>query len=102
MRRRCLGDGAYRPVGRNPFSRGMRQDCAEPNDPDTLIDRGGLHGGDLMLAQRLAHNVEPTRERHITEGPFGSASLFSPDGANERFFRVDKLGLCCIGLADCP
>jgi hypothetical protein len=33
-----------------------------------LVDRGGLHGGDLVLAQALADNVEPTGQRRRAEG----------------------------------
>ena len=32
-----------------------------------LVDRGGLQGGDLMLPQCLAHDVEATRERRVAE-----------------------------------
>src|SRR6516162_10141571 len=59
MRRRCLGDGADWPVRRNPFSRGMRQDRAEPNDPNALIDRGGLHGGDSCWLKVLRTMSSP-------------------------------------------
>jgi hypothetical protein len=50
MWRRRLRYGADRPVGRNPFPGGMRQDGGEVDDTGVLIDRGGLHGRDLMLA----------------------------------------------------
>ena len=33
--------------------------------PSGLVDGGGLHRGDLMLPQRLAHDVEPAGERRI-------------------------------------
>jgi hypothetical protein len=32
-----------------------------------VVDRGRLHGGDLMLAQGLAHNVEPATEWCVTK-----------------------------------
>jgi hypothetical protein len=32
------------------YSRGMGQNRAEPDDAGGLIDGGGLHGRDLMLA----------------------------------------------------
>jgi hypothetical protein len=32
-----------------------------------MVDRGGLHSGDFMLAQSLAYNVEPAGERCVTK-----------------------------------
>src|SRR6516164_10124952 len=63
-----VSDGADRPIRGDPFSRGMRQNRAEPNDASGFIDRGGLYCGDLMLAQGLAHDIESARERRIAEG----------------------------------
>ena len=36
--------------------------------PRRLVDRGAMDGGDLMLTERLAHDVEATRQRGIAEG----------------------------------
>jgi hypothetical protein len=36
-------DGTDRPIRGNPFSGGMRQNRAEPEDASGLIDRGGLY-----------------------------------------------------------
>ena len=47
---RCLADGADRPVRGDPFTRGMRQNRAEPDDAGSCVNGGGLHGRDLMLA----------------------------------------------------
>ena len=58
-----FADRADRPVRGDPLARGMRQNGAEPDNPGTLVNRGGLHRRDLMLAQSLAHDVEPARER---------------------------------------
>ena len=66
----CLGDGADRPVRGDPFPRGMRQHGGQVDDARALVDRGGLHGGDLMLAQGLAHDVETARQRGIAERLF--------------------------------
>src|SRR5262249_12952216 len=56
---RGFADRTDRPIRCYPFSRGMGEDRAEPDNPTRLVNRGGLHGRDLMLAQGLAHNVEP-------------------------------------------
>ncbi len=61
MRARHLGHGTDRPIRGNPFAGGMRQHGGQVHDAGGLIDRGGLHGGDLVLAERLAHDVEATR-----------------------------------------
>src|SRR5262249_17349791 len=53
-----LGDGADRPVRSDPFSRRMRKHGRQVDYPARLVDRGGLHGRDLMLTKRLAHDVE--------------------------------------------
>src|SRR6516225_9798302 len=45
-----VSDGANRPVRSNPFSRGVRQNRAEPDDAGGRVDRGGLYRGDLILA----------------------------------------------------
>jgi hypothetical protein len=34
----------------------MHQNCAEPDDASHLVDKGGLHRRNLMLAQSLAHD----------------------------------------------
>jgi len=45
-----FGHGAYRPVRRDPFSRGMGEHCGELDQPRLLIDGGGLHRRNFMLA----------------------------------------------------
>src|SRR5689334_4962266 len=82
MWRRGIADGADWPVRGNPFSRGMGQDCAKSNDAGSFINRGGLHRRDLMLAQRLPHDVESAGQWGITEGPPGlccSIRSYGPD-----------------------
>ena len=61
-------DRAYRPVRGDPFARGMGEHRGQIDDAGRLIDRGGLNGGDLVVTQRLAHDVEATGERGIPEG----------------------------------
>ena len=67
MRRRRFTDRAYRPVGRDPFSGRMGEDRGQANKAGILVDRSCLHGRDLVLAERLANNVEPSRKRCIAK-----------------------------------
>ena len=67
----------------------MRQDCAKPDNATGLIDRGCLHRGDLMLAEGLAHDIEPARQRRrITERPFSLAAAIRSDGPGQDFFGL--------------
>ena len=64
-----LADRAHGPVGADPLSRGMGEHRGEPNKT-RLIDRRGLQGRDLMLAQRLADDGRAcSTARH--NGTFG-------------------------------
>ena len=67
---RRFADAADWPVRRDPFSGSVGEDGGEPDDPGGLIDRGALHGRDLMLAQRLADDVKPAQQRSIAERSF--------------------------------
>ena len=57
------------------------------NEP-RLVDRRSLHGRDLMLAQRLADDIEPDRERGIAERPVGLPRKRRPDGRGQRLLRI--------------
>src|SRR5262245_63083373 len=46
-----------------------------------------------MLSERLAHDVEATGERRITEATLPLAGAAGPDRGGQRLFRVDELGL---------
>src|SRR6516164_5839676 len=52
-----------------------------------------LYDRDLVLAERLAHDVEATCQRGITEGALALSWSSAPDGRGQRLLRVDKLGL---------
>jgi hypothetical protein len=59
---RCrFTDGTDWPIRRDPLSRSVRQHRGEVDNLSRLIDRGGLDGGDFMLAQHFAYDVEPAR-----------------------------------------
>src|SRR5262249_62032513 len=46
-----------------------------------------------MLTQRLAHDVEPARERRIAEAALAVPGPAGADGSRERLFRIDEFGL---------
>jgi hypothetical protein len=45
----------------------VSQNRGQIDDAGGLIDRRGLDGRDLMLAERLAHDLKTARERGIPE-----------------------------------
>src|SRR5262249_16316024 len=52
-----------------------------------------LTRGDSMLPQRLAHDVEPARERRIAEAALAFPWPAGADGSRERLFWIDQFGL---------
>ena len=58
-----------------------------------LVDRGGLDGGDLLLAQALADNIEAAGQGSIAEGSVPLAGELGPDGGAESFLRIGELRL---------
>ena len=88
-----LGDGADRPIRGNPFARGMGEHGGQIDDAGGLVDRGGLDRGDLMLTERLAHDVEAARQRGIAEGALPLPCPSGADRGGQRFFRIDQFGL---------
>src|SRR5262249_5348961 len=46
-----------------------------------------------MLPERLAHDVEPTRERRIAEAALALPGPAGADGGRERLFGIDQFGL---------
>src|SRR6516165_3361074 len=71
----------------------MGQNRTKPDNSGGLVNRSGLHRSDLMLAQSLAHDVEPARQRGITERSLCRANLVRADRADQRLFGIDELGL---------
>jgi hypothetical protein len=73
---RChFGKRAYRPVRGNPFPRRVGEHRGQRDRLRGLIDRGRLHGGDLMMTLRLAHDVEATRQGRVAVRPGSSGRL---------------------------
>jgi hypothetical protein len=49
----------------------MRKCGGEPNEPGRLVNRGRLHGGNLVLPESLSHKIQAAGERRIAEGSGG-------------------------------
>ena len=77
----------------------MRQDRREIDDAGGLVDRGGLHGRDLMLAEGLAYDLETTRQRGIAERALVLPRAIWPDRCDQRFLRIDQFRLCIRSAA---
>jgi hypothetical protein len=58
---RGLADWADRPIGRYPFSGRVREHSGQPNKPGLIVDRGSLHGRDLVLQQLQLYGWLPRR-----------------------------------------
>src|SRR5260370_8277157 len=93
MRCGSLADRTDRPVGRYPFTRGVGEHGGQPNEACLLVDRGGLHGRDLVLAQSLADEVEPTGERGIAERAVTLSGEWGPYGGDQRLLRIGEFNL---------
>ena len=80
---RCrLADRADRPIRGHPFAGGVDEHGGETDQAAVRIDCGRLDRCDLMLAEHLADEVEPARERRIAKGPTPLA------GKGERMVAV--------------
>src|SRR5260370_3077168 len=71
----------------------MSENGGQLNEARVLVDRRGLHGRDLMLAQRLADDIESVRERGIAERPIALPWKRRSDGRGQQLLRVGELGL---------
>ena len=88
-----VGNRADRPVRRDPFSRRVRKNGGQIDQPRCLIDGSRLHRGDLMLAQGLADDIEATRQRRIAKAVVGTSRLIGTNGRDQRLLGIDELGL---------
>ena len=61
----------------------MGQERRETNLAAGLIDRGGLHRGNLMLAEALADDIKAAGERSVVEGPVSLAEGWRADGGGQ-------------------
>lgn len=68
MRRFDVLRGADRPVRGDPFAGGVGKQGGEMDLAGDLLDPSGLDRGDLLLAERLADDVQTGRQRGIPEG----------------------------------
>src|SRR5258706_14426552 len=87
---RCggLADRTDRPIGRYPFPRGVGEHSRQSDEASLLVDGGGLHGRDLVLAQSFADEVEPARERRIAKRAIALAGKWRPYGGDQRLLRI--------------
>src|SRR5262249_40348186 len=93
MGSRGVADRADRPIRGNPFSRGMRKNRTESDDTDRFVNRSGLHGRDLVLAQGLAHDIKTARQRRVAKALFSATWPVRSNGGYQRLFRIHKLRL---------
>ena len=71
----------------------MREHGRQIDDAGCLIDCGRLHGGDLMLAQGLAHDLKPAGQRRIAELPWTALPALRFDRADERLLGIGEFDL---------
>jgi hypothetical protein len=71
----------------------MGQQRGQPDLAGILVDGGGLHRGDLVLAKTFANDIKPAGERGIAEGPVTLAWKWRADGGTEGLFRVAEFAL---------
>ena len=98
MRGCGLADRADRPIRGDPFARGVSQHRRQIDDAGGLIERGGLDGRDLMLAERLAHDIEPACERGIAEQPLRRVGRFGFDRPDQGFSGLES-SICALASA---
>jgi hypothetical protein len=79
--------GTDRPVGGDPFAGGVREQGGKVDLSRGLLDPGGLDGCYLLLAQRLADDVQATCERSVAERDRPPLERRADDG-NEGLFGL--------------
>jgi hypothetical protein len=71
----------------------MRKHRGQGHGLRGLVDRGRLHGGDLVLTESLAHNVEAARQGRISEGPTRLIVPIAWGPRGQGLFRVGEQDL---------
>jgi hypothetical protein len=66
--------------------------CGEADQARLAIDRGGLHGRDLVAAKRLAHDVKAVGQRRIAKGLILIAWVRGANGRNQCLLRIGARG----------
>jgi hypothetical protein len=74
-------------------SRGVREYGRQVDHAGRLVYGRGLDSRNLMLTQRLAHDVEAARKRRIAKGLHRLPGPPVPNRGCERFFGVDEFRL---------
>ena len=71
----------------------MRKRGGQIDHAGGLVDGGRLHGRNLMLPERLAHDVEATRQGRIVKAALALPRPARPHGSRERLFGIDQFCL---------
>ena len=71
----------------------MGEDGRQIDDAGRLVDGGGLHRGDFVLAERLARDFEPAGERRIAKLPCTPLPSLWLDRPGQRLLRIGEFGL---------
>ena len=76
------------------------QHSGEIDEAAQRLDPPWLHAGDLVLAQRFAHDVESADKRRLTKRPHCTAGAMHFDGSNQRLRRLIKSAWGVANAAD--
>lgn len=92
---RCGASMSLAQTGRSDeiIPRRMGEQRGELDLAARLFDTGGLDGGNLLLAESLADDVQAGGELGIAEDPVLFSREGRPDDRNHGLFRVHELGL---------
>jgi hypothetical protein len=71
----------------------VRKNGGQIDQPLCLVDGSRLYRGDLMLAQGLADDIEPARQRRVTEALYRTSTVSRSNRRDQRLLRIDELGL---------
>ena len=79
----------------------MGKQGGESQHPGVVIDCRGLDESDLVLAERLADDLEPAGEGRVAKASHRLSGSPAGNGGGERFFGVDEVRLrLCEGCGE--
>lgn len=61
--------------------------------PSNVLEPGGLDGGDFVLTECFANDIQPGSERCLSEGPVFLPRKWRSDGRFKSLLRIDEFGL---------
>src|SRR5450759_2831693 len=71
----------------------MRQRCGQPDKHGRLVNRGGLHRGNLVPAEAFADQIKPAGEGGVAEATISFPRERRPDGRSQRLLWIGDLDL---------